>query len=732
MSPPFLPPMADQTPTAAEHPAPEKKRDWRESLTWPVKLLLGILLAIFLAWLVLFITKGRFLKDSFVSLASDYTERQVKIGGDFNLYLNPFHIQFLAEDISVSNPAWAKDKQLFDADRVALQLNIWRLIFGQQRFNYLDLDNATIGLERQETRNTWTFRSDSNEPFELPDIVRASISGTRIHYIDRPLVLDTNIRVGDVAAAKTVVQPRIPFDGDGTSHGARFTMNGALTSPNETLAGGSNKLNLRVNVGDSRIDVIGTLPGATVLEGAKLDLTAQGGNLNTPFSLLGVVIPDTRKFRVTSKLTPVGDEWRFTAINGRFGDSDLHGRMTITMRDGDRLFIDADLNSNSLDILDAGPWIGYSPDRLDAMGGKGAITQEGGRPRILPDAPLASENLGRFDAKVLYKAKAIRTGTIPIANLEIDLGLDKKMLTLTPVAFDLAGGRVTGDINLNARQSPVVTDYDIRLSPVRLGRLLQGFDIEDSGTTGTVKGRLQLRGYGDTVRESLGSSNGRIAMILPEGTFWVRNTELVELDVFQYVTKALAKQLKDPSEIRCGLLAFTVNKGTAVADPIFIDTKRSVIRGTGSFSFANESLDVAIEADSKKFSLFSGQSPIGVGGYFAEPRINIISPELIKRGVIGLAAGALVSPIGLILAFVDPGEEKDTNCAPILAGARTPAVQAADKAAEGKKTDAAKEAEKIKEAREKATKKARKAAEERAEDARDEAKDAAKKAAKAN
>ena len=720
--------MAEQTATAAEPSAREIKHDWRESLTWPVKLLLGILLAIFLAWLVLFITKGRFLKDSFVGIASDDTERQVRVGGDFNLYLNPFHIQFLAEDISISNPAWAKDRQLFDADRVALQLNLWRLIFGQQRFNYLELEGAEIGLERQATRNTWTFRSDSNEPFELPDIVRAAIAGTRIHYVDAPLMLDTDIRVGDIAAARSVLQPRIPFDGDGTSHGARFTVKGALTSPNETLAGGSNKLDMTINVGDSRVDIAGTLPGATVLEGSRLTLAARGGNLNTPFSLLGVVIPDTRDFRVTSKLTPVGDEWRFTGIDGRFGDSDLNGRMTITMRDRQRLFIDADLASNSLDILDAGPWIGYSPDRLDAMGGKGAITREGGRPRILPDAPLASENLGRFDAKVLYKAKAIRTGTIPIANLEIDLGLDEKLLTLTPVAFDLAGGRVTGDINLNARQSPVVTDYDIRLSPVRLGRLLQGFDIEDSGTTGTVKGRLQLRGYGDTVRESLGSSNGRIAMILPEGTFWIRNTELVELDIFQYVTKALAKQLKDPSQIRCGLLAFTVNKGTAAADPIFIDTQRSVIRGTGSFNFARESLDVAIEADSKKFSLFSAQSPIAVGGYFAEPKINIVSPELIKRGLVGVAAGALVSPIGLILAFVDPGEEKDTNCAPVLAGARTAAVQAADKAAEGKKTDAAKEADKIKEGREKAAKKARKDADERAEDARD----AAKKAARAN
>lgn len=703
--------------SAVPRAAKERPR-WRQGLTWPLRILGAILLLIFLAWLILYITKGRFLKPTFVKLASQYTERQVQVGGDFNLYFNPFHIQFLAEDISISSPDWARDDKLFDADRVDLQLNIWKLIFGgNKRFNYLNLVNATAGLERQADRNTWTFRSKSNEPFELPDIVRASITGTRVHYIDRPLQLETNIRVGDVAARDTVVQARIPFEGNGTSRGAPFTMSGALSSPNATLAGGENKLNLTINVRDSRVDVVGTLPGATQLEGSDLRLTAQGANLKTPFTLLGVVIPDTRRYRITSKLTLQGEEWRFTRMNGRFGDSDLAGRMTISMPK-ERLLIDAALNSRNLDILDAGPWVGYSPQRLDAQGGKGAIREVGGRPRVLPDAPLASESLSRFDARVRYRATNVRTGTIPIRNLEIDLGLDRKLLTLKPVAFDLAGGRLTGDIDLNARQSPVVTDYDVRLSPVRLKSLLAGFDIEDSGTTGTVKARLQLRGFGDTVRESLGSSNGRIAIILPQGTFWIRNTELIELDLFQYVTKALAKQLKDPTEIRCGLLAFTVRRGTAIADPIFIDTQRSVIRGRGSFSFADEALDMSIEADSKKFSLFSGQSPIGINGYFAEPRIDVISPELIQRGVVGVGLGAVLSPIAAILAFVDPGEEKDTNCAPILAGARTPAVRAADKAAEGKKDDSAKQAEK-----------ARKEAAERAEEAREDAEKARKKAA---
>jgi hypothetical protein len=107
-----------------------------------------------------------------------------------------------------------------------------------------------------------------------------------------------------------------------------------------------------------------------------------------------------------------------------------------------------------------------------------------------------------------------------------------------------------------------------------------------------------------------------------------------------------------------------------VADPILIDTRKNVMLGRGSFSFKDESLDLAIRADGKKFSLFSGQSPIGVGGYFASPTIDPISPELLARAGTGLALGAFASPFAAILAFIDVGDAKSAACGPVLAGAR--------------------------------------------------------------
>jgi uncharacterized protein involved in outer membrane biogenesis len=401
-------------------------------------------------------------------------------------------------------------------------------------------------------------------------------------------------------------------------------------------------------------------------------MRVRGPNLARLFDFIGVAIPDTRRYRLRSNLVKQEGEWRFTRLSGTFGDSDLAGRMTISMPKN-RLFLDADLASRQVDIIDIGPFIGYNPVRIEKAGDRGIIRNIGGAPRVLPDAPLRIEAIRGFDAHVDYNVRRIRAESFPISNIGMTVDLTRSLLKLSPLTFDVAGGHLASDIIINARGTPVVTDYDIRLSPTPMGKLLARFGTEEAGTTGTVKARVQLRGQGDTVHESLASSNGRIAIVLPAGTFWTRNIQLSELDVGTFIQKMFEKKLKKPVEINCGLIAFTVRDGVAATDPILIDTKKNVMTGRGQFSFKDESVDLAFRADAKTFSLFSGQSPVGIGGHFAAPKLDVISPELMARGGAGLALGAVVSPFAAILAFIDPGDAKAAACGPVLAGARATA-----------------------------------------------------------
>lgn len=632
--------------------------------------LIGLIL---LAWLILFVTKGRFLKGPFERTVSAATQREVKVAGDFQLYLNPFDVKFLAEGMTVSNPKWASRPYFFESKLIDTRIATWTLLFGdKRRVEWLQLLDGNIDLEwdARSRRNTWTFGDPDKpaEPLDLPVIRAAIVQGTAVRYRDPLLRLAADIGIDTVQARDTRFAHAIRFSGKGTMHDRPFNLSGSLLSPNETVTGGRNQLQLAAAAGETRLAVSGTLPGATVIEGADLRLGARGPNISLLFDFLGVAVPDTRAYRIESDLTRSDGEWRFTRLKGVFGDSDIAGRLTISMP-GDRLKLDADLSTRMLDIVDIGPFIGYDPRKLDAQGGSGAIEQVGGTPRLLPDAPLRVEAIRRFDAHLDYKVATVRAESFPVSNIAMTLDLDRSLLKLSPLTFDVAQGHLSSDIAIDARRSPVFTEYDIRLSPTPMGLLLARFGAERSGTTGTLKARVRMSGTGDSIRRSLATSNGRIAVILPRGSFWTRNIQLSELDIGTFVTKMFEGKLKEPVQINCGLIAFTVRDGIAAADPILIDTRKNVLLGRGGFSFRNESLDLAFRADSKKFSLFAGQSPVGIDGYFARPGINVISPQLIGRAGAGLGLGALASPLASVLAFVDIGDAKSTACGPVLAGA---------------------------------------------------------------
>jgi uncharacterized protein involved in outer membrane biogenesis len=631
-------------------------------------------LTLFLIWLVLFITKGRFLKGPFESIASSALEREVTVGGDFNLYFAPIDIKFLAEDMRISNPDWARSDDFFTAGLIDTRIRTFSTLFGRDRIKSLILRDSDIALEwdAKGERNSWTFGDVKGEPLHLPVIERGSVLGTSLVYRDPRLQLFAEIGVETIKAKDTRFDSDIRFDGKGTIRTRPFTLSGSLLSPNETVTGGRNRLVLHAEAARTAMDVSGTLPAATQIEGADLNFGVHGFNIADLFDFLGIAVPATRSYKLNSSLTYDGSIWSFTGLKGVFGDSDLAVSLKYAMPN-DRLKLTADLATNTLDIVDAGPLIGYDPERLDTMGAGGAIRQVNGRPRVLPDAPLRIEALRAFDADIHYKVAKVRAESFPVSDIDLTLKLDHSLLELKPVKANVAGGTLTGDIALNARGPVVVTEYDIRLSPTPMGTLLARFGAEQSGTTGTLSARVQLAGRGESLRESLANSTGRIVVIMPKGTFWTRNIQLAELDIGTFIQKMFEKKLKDPVEINCGLIAFTVRGGVAAADPILIDTKKNVILGYGGFSFKSEALDLAVRADAKTFSLFSGQSPVGVEGYFAEPRIDPISGELVTRAGAGIGIAALASPLAGLLAFIDPGDAKAAACGPVLAGARASA-----------------------------------------------------------
>ena len=667
--------------STAETPRRRLSRPWRIARN----VVLGVVATLFAIWLVLYITKGRFLKHRFESIVGGMLHRELKVRGDFQLYFDPFDIKVLAEGLTVSNPAYATRPNLFQATRIETRIAPLSLLWGRRHVRWLDLRGGALDAEwnAAHTQNTWTFsKTKGGKPFELPRIDRATVTGTTVRYRDPRMQLLADLSVDDITSLNAQIGRAVGLRGGGRLRATPFRVQARLLSPDATVNRGENKLSARAWAANNVIDVTGTLPSLAEIEGVPLQTVARGRNMAELLEIIGVALPNTRRYSVRAQLVKRGEEYRFTGLAGRFGDSDLAGRLTIT--NGRRIHLDSVLTTRRLDIVDAAPFIGYNPDIVAARGAVAAAAATGAAPqRLLPDAALPVETMKRFDADLKWHIATLRSRSLPISDIDLTLDLERGRLALTPFTFAMARGHVASDIIFDTRARPAADSYDIRLSPTPMGRLLAGYGVAEAGTTGTVKGRIQLVGRGDTIHDSLASAHGRIAFIMPQGSFWTRNVQLAELDVGTFVQKMFQDKLKNPVRINCGLIGFTVRNGIAAADPILIDTSKNIILGRGGFSFKSEGLDLAFRADGKKFSLFSGQSPVRIGGRFAAPQLQVISPELVGRAGVGLGLAVLATPVAGVLAFVDVGNAKSAACGPVLAGA----TAAAQRTTKGDKRD---------------------------------------------
>ena len=650
------------------------RRRWRRIAR---NVAIGVVGTVFAIWLVLFVTKGRFLKHPFESIVGRLTDRQVTVGGDFQLYFAPLKIKFYAERLAIANPSWATRPHLFSAERIDSRIAPLSLIVGKRRFHWLDLSGGAVDLEwdAAHDRNTWTFSENkgSGKPLDLPRIDRATVAVTQVRYLDPRMRLLAEVRLDTIRSTDARIGQAVGLSGGGQLRDTPFTLAARLLSPDATVARGRNELVLRARAAGNTLDVAGTLPSIAAIEDVPLAVRASGRNLSTLLGIIGVALPDTRDYRLRAQLVQSGQEYRFTHMTGTFGDSDLAGRLTIT--NGARLHLDSQLTTRRLDIVDAAPFIGYNPDIVAEKGAVAAAAATGAAPaRILPDAALPVETMQRFDADLKWHIGVVRSRRVPVSDIDLVLDLERGRLALSPLTFAMARGNVASDIIFDTRQRPAAVSYDIRLAPTPMGRLLAGYGVAESGTSGTIRGRLQLKGRGDTIHDSLATADGRIAFVMPSGMLWTRNVELVEIDLGTFVQKMFQQKLKKPIEINCGLIAFTVRRGLAAADPILLDTKNNVILGRGGFSFGSEAVDLAFKADSKKFSLFSGQSPVGIGGTFTDWKLNVVSPQLLARAGAGLGLAVVGTPVAALLAFVDPGDAKAAQCGPVLAG-KTAAAQ---------------------------------------------------------
>lgn len=595
---------------------------------------------------------------------------------------------FIAEDLSLGNPAWLDEQKMVGLERVTFRLAPLPLLFRQIEIPRIDLTRPTASLTRlADGRANWTFdfgpKDDNAEPSKWQlDIGAIGFDQGNVSFNDQTLKTSMKVQidplgkpipfsdiVGKARAEKVgaaqnyafglKVQGRYkgqPVAGSGKIGGLLALQDASQPFP----------LQADVRIADTHVVLAGTLTDPRNLGALDLRLRLSGASLGNLYPLTGVTLPDTPAYSTDGHLSAnlhaaQGATFNYQGFNGQIGDSDIHGDLAFVANQP-RPRLSGNLVSNQLLFKDLAPLIGADSNAEQKTRG-GASKQPQGK--VLPVEEFRTERWRAMDADVTFAGKRIvHSAQLPFNDLSAHVILEDGLLRLEPLRFGVAGGNLASQIRLDGRNVPLQGRARLTARGFKLKQLFPGFAPMQT-SFGELNGDADITGRGNSVAALLGTANGDLRMLVNDGAISRSLMEIAGLNVGNYVVGKLFGD--EDVKINCAAADVGIKDGLATTRLFIFDTENAIIYINGTANFASEQLDLKITPESKGLRLFSLRSPLYVRGQFAKPSAGVQAVPLALRGAGMVALGVVAGPAAGLLALVAPSSGDDPNqCTPLL------------------------------------------------------------------
>src|SRR5262249_695138 len=154
------------------------------------------------------------------------------------------------------------------------------------------------------------------------------------------------------------------------------------------------------------------------------------------------------------------------------------------------------------------------------------------------------------------------------------------VIRMDPLTFELPQGRLSGNVEIDARADVPHSKADLLLENADLGQLKTEAVSDDAPLTGPVHARAQVEGDGPSMHEFAAHAPGSVTGVVPDGEIRASVAELTGIDVVRGLGLLLAND-QQRMYVRCGVASFQVQDGVMRAQQIVFDTSSIVITGSG-------------------------------------------------------------------------------------------------------------------------------------------------------
>jgi len=629
------------------------RRGWHR-----VAIALGIALASVAVFLAVF--DWNWLKGPIERTVSSATGRGLDIEGNITgqWRLQP---RVRLERVRFANPGWAQNPNLLTAEVVELQIALIPLLRGRVHLLDLLLVKPVVALERvADGRATWLFDREQRDGDSAPRIDALHIDSGSLDYLDEPN--GTQLKVGVQDTGSSNAADSLQYTINGRFRRQAVALKGSSPALQELRGASELPIKVAGTVAGTHVELQGTIDNLALWQQLNLRYVIRGGSLKRLAPVFGVPLPETPAYAVSGMLVRSGPRWASSDMKGTVGKSDLAGQVVV-VTGGARPDLVAQLTSNLLDLADLGPLIGTRPAEAPASAADLA--------RVLPSRPFDFSGADTLNAKVTLTAKqVVRAGDFPFDDFRAEFILKDAQITIDPLDFGMAGGKLRAKVALDARKPVLAATLSGRMRDVNVAKIFP--DRKEVGeAAGSLSGSFDLRAQGNSVSAILGTSDGRARLLLTDGRVPSLLPAIADLDGARIIASFLGKR---PEFVQCSAIDLALQRGIATPAVAVFETESTVLNLTGSINLGNERLDLKMVQAPKEASFLSMRTPILITGTMKTPAFAPDPVPLVKRTAAALLLG-LINPLAALFATIETGPGKEGSCQEIRGGLRLkPAV----------------------------------------------------------
>jgi AsmA family protein len=573
--------------------------------------------------------------------------RSIQIG-TLQTHLLSLEPRVTAGQVSIGNPPWTPAGVTAEIDKIecVFQMPGFGHGFGFQR---LEMDDAKLHLVRDSRGHANWQRTDPDHgpQGDLPLIRSLAMRGAHVELDDalRHLQFNGTVSAQDVPGKAT--PPPLVIQGQGELNGKQadfeITADPLATASRNHAYGFA----FAEQSSGSHLSGNGSLLRSFNFDAIDAAFSASGQDLADLYFLTGVTLINTGTYRLSGTVARRGTHTEFKDLAVTSGQSDVQAHVSIDSA-GERPKFAADFESAQLRTADLG---------LRAAGREHDPEAD---KLLLSNAVFSPSALRRGDWAVQFRARRIDVSRVSLHEVSARITIEQGVLTVAPMLAELLGGKLWAHLKLDARSDSPISDVDLKLAGAQLAR----FDRKDTGpppAEGSLQARLSIRGQGRSIHQVAASADGTVTAVVTHGSIRTSLAELTGIDL-RALGLILAKD-KQATDIRCGVAGFRAHEGTLSAQSVVVDTDPVLVTVEGQLRLDSESLDFALHGHPKSVRLFRLRAPVLVRGTLVHPAIGIKAGKAVAQTAEAVALGVILTPLGGILAFVDPGLAKDADCA---------------------------------------------------------------------